>query len=122
MQNFDAKMDHVDMRINSLNENIKFVVQYVQQRMQHDQAESQKFASGLDTPIHDTSSYSHNNNNKESHNYKKSINLELPKILIINPRRWVLKASQFFGFHHGPQCERLQLASFTMDGDALEWF
>lgn len=35
---------------------------------------------------------------------------------------WIFKANQFFDFHGTFDADRLQVASFYMDGSALGWF
>lgn len=73
-------MDHMDMRIDSLHENLKFVVQYVQQQMQKAPSENKKFQADTDSLNNDTSS-SYHVHDMESRSYKTSIKLELPKFL-----------------------------------------
>lgn len=35
---------------------------------------------------------------------------------------WIFKISQFFEYHNTPEDERIQLASFYLNGPALSWF
>ena len=35
---------------------------------------------------------------------------------------WIFKILQFFDYHATPDDERLQIASFYLDGAALSWF
>ena len=48
--------------------------------------------------------------------------LEFPRFKGDDPAAWVYKANQYFNFYHTPLNERLLMASFHMDGDALIWF
>ncbi|GAU45976.1 hypothetical protein TSUD_401160 [Trifolium subterraneum] len=51
-----------------------------------------------------------------------SIKLEIPKFDGTDPLNWIFKISQFFDFHQTPDAQRLRLASFYMEGEALTWF
>ena len=52
----------------------------------------------------------------------KSVRLEFPRFRGDDPVIWVYKANQYFNFYKTPLSERLLMASFHMDGDALVWF
>lgn len=39
-----------------------------------------------------------------------------------NPASWVYKANNFFDYYQTPESQRIRLASFHMQGDALIWF
>ena len=52
----------------------------------------------------------------------KSVRLEFPRFRGDDPATWVYKANQYFNFYHTPLSERLLMASFHMDGEALVWF
>lgn len=51
----------------------------------------------------------------------KSVKLDFPRFKGDDPASWLYKANQYFNFYQTP-CERLLMASFDMDGDALIWF
>ncbi|KAI4305619.1 hypothetical protein L6164_028975 [Bauhinia variegata] len=48
--------------------------------------------------------------------------LELPKFDGSEPLGWIFKITQFFEYHKTPVEQRLKLASFAMEGDALAWY
>ncbi|MCI02829.1 hypothetical protein A2U01_0023863, partial [Trifolium medium] len=51
-----------------------------------------------------------------------SIKLEIPSFDGSDPLGWIFKITQFFEFHNTPEDQRLRLASFYMQGEALTWF
>ncbi|MCH89207.1 retrotransposon-derived protein PEG10-like [Trifolium medium] len=51
-----------------------------------------------------------------------SIKLDIPRFDGTYPMGWIFKINQFFDFHHTPEDQRLRIASFYMDGEALTWF
>ena len=52
----------------------------------------------------------------------KSVRLDFPRFKGDEPASWVYKANQYFRFYQTSLNERLLMASFHMDGDALVWF
>ena len=50
------------------------------------------------------------------------MNLEVPRFDGSNAPAWIFKISQFFDYHRTPDDERIQVASFYLDGAALSWF
>ena len=54
--------------------------------------------------------------------YPRLFKLDFPRFNGTNPSGWIFKANQFFDFHQTPQPQRMQIASFHMDGPALAWF
>ncbi|XP_017438444.2 uncharacterized protein LOC108344526 [Vigna angularis] len=48
--------------------------------------------------------------------------LEVPRFDGTDPIGWIFKISQFFDYQNTPEQERLQVASFYMDGPALSWY
>ena len=52
----------------------------------------------------------------------KSVRLDFPRFKGDDPASWVYKSNQYFSFYQAPFDERLLMASFHMDGDALVWF
>lgn len=51
-----------------------------------------------------------------------SLKLDIPRFNGTNPLRWIFKITQFFEFHRTPEKQRLCIASFYMEGEALAWF
>ncbi|GAU30089.1 hypothetical protein TSUD_392450 [Trifolium subterraneum] len=51
-----------------------------------------------------------------------SIKLEIPGFDGSDPLPWIFKINQFFEFHNTPEEQRLRLASFYMQGEALTWY
>jgi hypothetical protein len=51
-----------------------------------------------------------------------SIKLEIPSFDGSDPLGWIFKITQFFEFHNTPEDQRLRLASFYMQGEALTWY
>ena len=50
------------------------------------------------------------------------VRLEFPKFSREDPASWVYKANQYFKYYSTPIIEKLMLASFHMEGEALMWF
>ena len=50
------------------------------------------------------------------------VRLEFPRFSGEGPARWVYKANQYFKYYNTPIAEKLMLASFHMEGEALVWF
>ena len=48
--------------------------------------------------------------------------LEFPRFFGEDPVSWVYKANQYFKYYNTPIGEKLILASFHMEGEALIWF
>ena len=48
--------------------------------------------------------------------------LNIPRFDGTNMTSWIFKILQFFDYHATPDDERLQIASFYLDGAALSWF
>ncbi|PNX64179.1 retrotransposon protein, partial [Trifolium pratense] len=51
-----------------------------------------------------------------------SIKLDIPRFDGSDPLGWIFKVTQFFDYHLTPEDQRLRLASFYMEGEALTWF
>ena len=54
--------------------------------------------------------------------HPRPFKLDFPRFDGTNPPGWIFKANQFFDFHQTPHPQRMQIASFHMDGPALAWF
>jgi hypothetical protein len=63
------------------------------------------------------------NNDLAVQPYRTSqIKLELPRFDGTDALGWIFKINQFFEFHQTPEHQRLRMASFYMEGEALTWF
>jgi hypothetical protein len=51
-----------------------------------------------------------------------TIKLDIPRFDGSDPLGWIFKISQFFEFHHTPEDQRIRMASFYMEGEALTWY
>jgi len=51
-----------------------------------------------------------------------SIKLEIPRFNGSEVLSWIFKINQFFDFHHTAKEQRLRIASFYMEGEALIWY
>jgi hypothetical protein len=51
-----------------------------------------------------------------------TIKLDIPRFDGTDPLGWIFKITQFFDYHNTPEDQRLCIASFYMDGEALTWF
>ena len=52
----------------------------------------------------------------------KTVKLEFPRFGGDNPSRWVYKANQFFHLYNTPTNQKICLASYHMEDEALFWF
>ncbi|XP_075478825.1 uncharacterized protein LOC142519678 [Primulina tabacum] len=52
----------------------------------------------------------------------RSMRLEVPHISGINPSAWISRIQRYFDFYNTPDSQRLVIASFHLDGDALDWY
>ena len=48
--------------------------------------------------------------------------LDFPKFCGEEPTSWIYKANQYFKYYRIPKPEKLMMASFHMEGEALVWF
>lgn len=64
----------------------------------------------------------HNTHHKHHPFAPSSIKLDIPRFDGSNPLNWIFKINQFFEFHRTPEDQRLRLASFYIEGEALTWF
>jgi hypothetical protein len=51
-----------------------------------------------------------------------SIKLDIPRFDGTEPMSWIFKINQFFDFHQTVEDQRLRIASFYMEGEALTWY
>jgi hypothetical protein len=51
-----------------------------------------------------------------------AIKLEIPRFDGADALGWIFKINQFFEFHRTPEDQRLNIASFYMEGEALSWY
>ena len=52
----------------------------------------------------------------------RPVKLEFPRFSGEDPASWVCKANQYFKYYSTPIAEKLMLASFHLEGEALIWF
>ena len=52
----------------------------------------------------------------------RTIKLKFPRFFGEDLASWVYKANQYFRYYNTPIREKLRLASFQMEGEALIWF
>ncbi|KAK0586119.1 hypothetical protein LWI29_001364 [Acer saccharum] len=52
----------------------------------------------------------------------RTIRLEFPKFQGDDPSRWLYCAERFFEYHQTPEAQQVKIASFHLDGEALQWF
>lgn len=52
----------------------------------------------------------------------QTMRVDLPSFDGDNPSNWVYKAIRYFDYYQIPENQRIKLASFHMEGDALIWF
>ncbi|XP_035551066.1 uncharacterized protein LOC109020622 [Juglans regia] len=52
----------------------------------------------------------------------RGIRLDFPHFSGENPSAWIFKASQYFEYHQTTPAQKLLLASYHMDGEALVWY
>jgi hypothetical protein len=51
-----------------------------------------------------------------------TMKLDIPRFNGSDAMGWIFKINQFFDYHHTPEDQRLRIASFYMEGEALNWF
>ena len=54
--------------------------------------------------------------------FPKSIKIDFPRFKGEEPAAQVYKANQYFNYYKTPDQEKLPMAYFHMDGEALVWF
>lgn len=52
----------------------------------------------------------------------RSLRLDFPRFDGGDPSEWILKAQQFFSYFGTPENQKMELASFHMEGKALTWY
>jgi len=50
------------------------------------------------------------------------VKLDIPRFDGSNPLGWIFKITQYFKLHNISEDQRLRIASFSMEGEALSWF
>jgi hypothetical protein len=51
-----------------------------------------------------------------------TMKLDIPRFNGSDALGWIFKINQFFDYHRTPEDQRLRIASFYMEGEALGWF
>ena len=69
-----------------------------------------------------TSSTIVTNPQQDSTMIPKAVRLEFPRFKGENPSSWVYKANQFFHLYNTPVNQKILLASYHMEDEALIWF
>lgn len=54
--------------------------------------------------------------------FARGIKLDFPRFFGLNPLVWLYRANQYFLYHQVSPGQRIFLASFYMEDDALMWF
>ena len=52
----------------------------------------------------------------------KNLKLEFPRFQGEDPTYWIYKTNQFFSYHSTPEHQKIIMASYHLDGEALIWF
>ena len=65
-----------------------------------------------------------NANNLESSSISsiKNLKLEFPSLQGKDPNCWVYRTNQFFSYHNTPEHQKVIMASYHLNGEALIWF
>ena len=62
------------------------------------------------------------NANSSTMALSRPVRLEFPRFSGEDPASWIYKTNQYFKYYNTPVAEKLMLASFHMEGEALIWF
>ena len=62
------------------------------------------------------------NQNSSALPFARSVKLDFPRFSGYDLASWVYKASQYFGYYQTPVTEKLLIASFHVELEALIWF
>lgn len=54
--------------------------------------------------------------------FAKSMRVDMPRFSGDNPSAWVSRVQRYFDYYNTPDTQRLLVASFHLDGAALDWF
>jgi len=57
-----------------------------------------------------------------NHYANTTTKLDIPRFDGSDPLGWIFKINQFFEFHNTPEDQRIRMASFYMEGEALTWY
>lgn len=63
-----------------------------------------------------------NHHDPPNHYANTTIKLDIPRFDGSDPLGWIFKINQFFEFHNTPEDQRIRMASFYMEGEALTWY
>jgi hypothetical protein len=58
----------------------------------------------------------------DRHMHPRPVHLDFPSFDGENPAAWTYKVNQFFDYYNTPLYQRVRMASFHMEGEALVWF
>jgi hypothetical protein len=56
------------------------------------------------------------------HAARHVLKLDVPRFSGTDPHGWIFKITPFFTYHNTPEKERITVASFYLDGEALAWY
>ena len=54
--------------------------------------------------------------------FSRLVKLDFPRFSGEEPTSWIYKVNQYFRYYKIPESEKLMMASFHMEGEALVWF
>jgi hypothetical protein len=54
--------------------------------------------------------------------HTRALRLDFPHFDGGDPSRWLYRAKQFFEYHQTPAMQHVRIASFYLEGDALQWY
>lgn len=52
----------------------------------------------------------------------RALRLDFPRFVGNDPLGWVYRAEQLFTYHQTPAIQRMEIASFHLEGRALQWY
>nr|XP_023885311.1 uncharacterized protein LOC111997457 [Quercus suber] len=102
-------VNEMNQNINSMTQNINIILQKLNS-IDVNQDPPQRNVQSNSIPSSSTSSFA------------KSVRLDFPRFSSSDPANWVYKANQYFVYYQTPITEKLLIASFHMDLEALVWF
>jgi hypothetical protein len=72
----------------------------------------------------DDSGTRHNHNQRRGDNsiHTRAVRLDFPRFDGGDPLGWLYRVEQFFEYHQTQATQQIQIASFHLEGDALQWY
>ena len=93
--------------LNEMNQNLNAILQKLSSQDSHSHSPQRT------SPVNQSSS---------ALSFARSVKLDLPRFSGNDPANWVYKANQYFGYYQTLVTEKLLIASFHMELEALIWF